>query len=232
MKYQGQPTPGAAENLFYSLSAGALKSAHQSKVRLARPCILSSHKDEKSSAATLGESYDENGDTCCNTGLGYCQVSRAPETICTIQLFLLLSILTSIEYLDTLSNFNRVWMWNTCPWWLEPWKTHLKQHIDHYWWQIIGEIGHQKSNFSEPFSPVDSLRCCQGLKIICVCILIWFYWSRTISDYSWQDTAMVVTPALATHNTLPHFPDLARGARVTWRGWQGSNVVARASWHL
>ena len=78
MKYQGQPTPGGAENLFYSLSAGALKSAHQSKVRLARPCILSSHKDEKSSAATLGESYDENGDTCCNTGLGL--LSRLKST--------------------------------------------------------------------------------------------------------------------------------------------------------
>ena len=100
IKYQGQPTTAKSSGEFITW-APALKSAHQS----VWPCILSSHKDEKSSATTLDGKYDENGDTSCNT-LTVESVKGLLDN--TIQLALLLFILTSIVQRIVWANFKRV----------------------------------------------------------------------------------------------------------------------------
>ena len=100
-KYQGQPT---SAKRIYNIPPPQPQLSNQ-PIRVGWPCILSSHKDEKSSATTLDGKYDENGDTSCNT-LTVESVKGLLDN--TIQLALLLFILTSIVQRIVWANFKRV----------------------------------------------------------------------------------------------------------------------------
>ena len=79
-------------------------------------------------------------------------------------------------------------------------KNHLKQHLDHYWWLLIREIGSKNQTFLIILSRRmdDFFRCCQGLKIICVCVFL----SDFIDHEPFQITPGKTPPVYVTPHTL------------------------------
>lgn len=213
-KYQGQPTSAKRGEFItfplHSSSSQISPSEWGGVSGLAWPCILSSHKDEKSSATTLDGKYDENGDTSCNT-LTVKGVKGLLDN--TIHLALLLFILTSIVQRIVWANFKRV---RILSWTITLNDLNLEQKSSQTasWPLLMADDQRdwfKKSNFSHHSLPTDdSFRCCQGLKIICVCVFL----SDFIDHEPFQITPGKTPPVChATHRS--QFTSAV--SCVTWR---------------